>query len=129
MPEERGDPGEVGVAALEAPGPVRRCSWNQKSSASAWRALEVPRAESALHLEGRCGYAARVVAPREALAQLREGRTAVVGVEDDGCDDATLCVDFDDLEGLDLEGPPIGSSRPGQVRERDPIARGRQHRG
>ena len=52
------------------------------------------------------------------------GGAAIVGVDIDACDDATLRIDFGDLEEFDLEGLHPWGFRPAKVLECQPVARG-----
>ena len=90
--------------------------------------LEVVVDYRASHLEHGSGGPSRGVAAGVALEELRAGAAAIVGVGDNVRGDTTLDADFDDLEGLNLEGEPVLTSPcPAEVQERQPVAGGGEY--
>ena len=63
---------------------------------------EVVIVQRAPEFDHRCRHPPRRVAAGEALEELGAGRAAIVGVEVDVRDEATLGVDLGEIEGFDL---------------------------
>src|SRR2546426_8592633 len=88
--------------------------------------LEVVVVQGAAHLEPRSGSHPRRVAAGVALGEIRAGGAAIVGVEVDVRDEATLGVDLGEIEGFNYVGiRRVRCPRePADVLEYQPIPRG-----